>query len=138
MYMGENRVMTTRVQILKAEFKVLNMKGTETINEVSMKVNNMVRNIRALGDTMDDIYVLPNFVQGEWLERSKLQRESRHKLLLTHQEWESRGHGRGGGRGDGKITNETIGMVDKEEHVTRDKINEQCCTCQEYGHYASE
>lgn len=58
MYLGADRVRTAKVQTLKAEFEVLKMKETETVDEFSMKVNNVVSNIRALGDKVEEGYVV--------------------------------------------------------------------------------
>lgn len=69
--MGADRVKTAKVQTLKTEFEILNMKETETIDDFSMNINDIVRNIPALGETMDEAYVakkLLRVVPGKFLQ----------------------------------------------------------------------
>lgn len=53
-YMGVYRVKTATVQTLKAEFGILTMKETETMDDFSAKITNIVSNIRALGDKVEE------------------------------------------------------------------------------------
>ncbi|KAL4589803.1 hypothetical protein LXL04_002713 [Taraxacum kok-saghyz] len=126
MYMGAERVRTAKVQTLKAEFEALKMNETDSVDDFSMKLNNLVNNIRALGDKIDEAYVVKKLLQFVQLktheERSRGPRESdEKKLLLTQDEWKARfkktgtgesssnqkhqlfdvGQGRGRGRGRG-------------------------------------
>lgn len=64
MFMGADRVKTARVQTLKAEFEILSMKDTETIDEFTVKVNNVVSNIRALGDKIEEDYVVKKLLRA--------------------------------------------------------------------------
>nr|KAJ0222838.1 hypothetical protein LSAT_V11C200051890 [Lactuca sativa] len=64
MFMGADRVKTARVQTLKAEFELLRMKETETIDEFAVKVNNVVSNIRALGDVVEEDYVVKKLLRA--------------------------------------------------------------------------
>ncbi|GJV34844.1 hypothetical protein Tco_1407321 [Tanacetum coccineum] len=58
MFMGADRVKNTKVQTLKAEFETLGMKDREIIDDFAMKVNNIVSNIRALGEKVEEAYVV--------------------------------------------------------------------------------
>ncbi|KAI3684116.1 hypothetical protein L6452_33335 [Arctium lappa] len=64
MYMGANRVKTAKVQTLKAEFETLSMKDTEIIDDFAVKVNNIVSNIRALGEKVDEAYVVKKLLRA--------------------------------------------------------------------------
>lgn len=52
MFMGADRVKTAKIQTLKAEFEVLSMKETDSVDDFAAKLNNIVSNVRALGDTV--------------------------------------------------------------------------------------
>ncbi|KAJ9560140.1 hypothetical protein OSB04_005300 [Centaurea solstitialis] len=64
MYMGADRVKTAKVQTLKAEFETLSMKDTEVIDDFAVKVNNIVSNIRALGEKVDEAYVVKKLLRA--------------------------------------------------------------------------
>ncbi|KAD7117350.1 hypothetical protein E3N88_04618 [Mikania micrantha] len=64
MYLGADRVKTAKIQTLKAEFEVLVMKETEGIDEFAMKVNNIVNNIRVLGDKIEEAYVVKKLLRA--------------------------------------------------------------------------
>lgn len=64
LYMGSDRVRTTKVQTLKAEFEVLTMKESETVDDFSGKLSNIVNNIRALGDNMEEAYVVKKILRA--------------------------------------------------------------------------
>nr|KAJ0225396.1 hypothetical protein LSAT_V11C100018330 [Lactuca sativa] len=64
MFMGAYRVKTARVQTLKAEFELLSIKETEKIDEFAVKVNNVVSNIRALGDVVEEDYVVKKLLRA--------------------------------------------------------------------------
>lgn len=48
--LGTERVKKAREQTLNAEFEILSMKETETLDNFCMKLNKLVTNIRALGE----------------------------------------------------------------------------------------
>lgn len=58
MCMRADLIKNAKVQTLKVEFKALNMKETEHVDDFTMKVNNIVSNIRALGDSVEEPYVV--------------------------------------------------------------------------------
>ena len=64
MFMGADRVRTAKVQTLKAEFETLSMKDTEMIDDFAMKVNNIVSNIRALGEKVEEAYVVKKLLRA--------------------------------------------------------------------------
>ncbi|XP_074378345.1 uncharacterized protein LOC141719880 [Apium graveolens] len=53
-----DRVKRARIQTLKTEFEFLNMKDTELIDDFCVKLNGIVTNIRALGESVDEAYVV--------------------------------------------------------------------------------
>nr|GEW80220.1 zinc finger, CCHC-type [Tanacetum cinerariifolium] len=63
MFMRAERVKTAKVQTLKAEFETLSMKDTEIIDDFGMKVNNIVSNIRALGEKVEEAYVFKKLLR---------------------------------------------------------------------------
>ncbi|GKA84219.1 zinc finger, CCHC-type containing protein [Tanacetum coccineum] len=64
MFMGADRVKTARIQTLKAEFESLNMKETEGVDEFAVKVSNIVSTMRALGDTVEESYVVKKLLRA--------------------------------------------------------------------------
>nr|GEV49336.1 retrovirus-related Pol polyprotein from transposon TNT 1-94 [Tanacetum cinerariifolium] len=64
MFIGAERVKTTKVQTLKAEFETLSMKDTEIIDDFAIKVNNMVSNIQALGEKVEEAYVVKKLLRA--------------------------------------------------------------------------
>ncbi|KAL8090510.1 hypothetical protein AgCh_039815 [Apium graveolens] len=53
MCLGSDRVRQAKVQTFKSEFEVLSMKETKTIDEFCMMLNDLVTNIRALGEIVE-------------------------------------------------------------------------------------
>nr|GEV44839.1 hypothetical protein [Tanacetum cinerariifolium] len=64
MFMGADRVKTARIQTLKAEFESLNMKETEGMDEFAVKVSNIVSTMRALGDTVEESYIVKKLLRA--------------------------------------------------------------------------
>lgn len=63
MCLGAKRVKRARVQTLKAEFETLSMKEVEMIDEFRLKLNRLVTNIRALGETVEESYVVKKLLR---------------------------------------------------------------------------
>lgn len=55
-------------QSLKAEFEILSMKESGTVDDFSAKINNIVSNIQTLGDTINEAYVVKKIL---WVVPSK-------------------------------------------------------------------
>lgn len=64
MCLGADKVKKAKVQTLKAEFENLIMKETESIDDFSMKMNDLVTNIRTLGETVEENYVVKKFLRA--------------------------------------------------------------------------
>lgn len=64
MSLGADRVKKARIQTLKAEFEFLVMKDTELIEDFCMRLNGLVTNIRALGETVDETYVVKKLLRA--------------------------------------------------------------------------
>ncbi|KAL8157792.1 hypothetical protein AgCh_002484 [Apium graveolens] len=61
---GAERVKNEKVQTLKSEFESLKMKEIETIDEFSMTLNGLVTNIRALGETIEENYIVKKLLRA--------------------------------------------------------------------------
>lgn len=64
MCLGAERVKRARVQTLKTEFETLSMKDTVSIDEFCLKLNGLVTNIRALGETVDESYAVKKLLRA--------------------------------------------------------------------------
>lgn len=64
MCLGAERVKKARVQTLKAEFETLSMKEMETIDDFSMKLSGLVTTIRALGETVEEGYIVKKLLRA--------------------------------------------------------------------------
>ncbi|KAL8112501.1 hypothetical protein AgCh_019992 [Apium graveolens] len=63
MCQGAERVKTARVQIFKAEFEAMIMKESDSLDEFYLKLNGVVTNIRALGESVDESYVVKKLLR---------------------------------------------------------------------------
>ncbi|XP_074326853.1 uncharacterized protein LOC141664799 [Apium graveolens] len=55
--------MTARVQTFKAEFEAMIMKESDSLDEFYLKLNGVVTNIRALGESVDESYVVKKLLR---------------------------------------------------------------------------
>lgn len=53
MYLSAYRVTTTKVQTLEFEFDMLGMRKSKDVDDFSTKIGGIVKNIRALGETLE-------------------------------------------------------------------------------------
>ncbi|XP_074383271.1 uncharacterized protein LOC141724880 [Apium graveolens] len=63
MCLGADRVKKARVQTLKAEFESLQMKDNESLDDFYMKMNGIVANIRALGEVIEENYLVKKLLR---------------------------------------------------------------------------
>lgn len=61
---GADKVKKAKAQTLKGEFEALNMKEAEQIDEFYMKLNGLVTNIRALGENIEETYVVKKLLRA--------------------------------------------------------------------------
>ncbi|XP_074336333.1 uncharacterized protein LOC141673482 [Apium graveolens] len=61
---GADRVKKARIQTLKSEFEALSMKESEQIDDFHLRMNGLVKNIRALGEEMEEAYVVEKFLRA--------------------------------------------------------------------------
>ena len=61
---GASRAKKARVQTLKSEFEMLSMSDSEKIEDFHMRMNSLVTNIRALGETMEESYVVKKLLRA--------------------------------------------------------------------------
>lgn len=64
MCLGADKVKKARIQTLKAEFESLSMKETEAIDDFCMKLNGLVTNIRALGEEVQEAYIVKKLLRA--------------------------------------------------------------------------
>ncbi|XP_074373468.1 uncharacterized protein LOC141713793 [Apium graveolens] len=64
MCQGAERIRAARVQTLKAEFEVLNMKDTNQLDDFVMKMNGLMSNIRAPGEIVSESYVVKKLLRA--------------------------------------------------------------------------
>ncbi|KAL8145756.1 hypothetical protein AgCh_003778 [Apium graveolens] len=64
MCLGADRVKKARVQTLKAEFESLSMKDSEPLDDFCMKMKGLVINIRALGENVEENYVVKKLLRA--------------------------------------------------------------------------
>lgn len=53
-----------RIQTLKAEFESMNMKDTDSLDDFCLKMNGLVTNIRALGESVADSYIVKKLLRS--------------------------------------------------------------------------
>ncbi|KAL6634298.1 hypothetical protein ACP70R_026969 [Stipagrostis hirtigluma subsp. patula] len=63
MHMGVERVMEAKVQTLKSELDVLRMKEGDSIDDFAMKLTSLVSKIRALGEKVEETYVVKKLLR---------------------------------------------------------------------------
>lgn len=64
MCQGAERAKAAKIQTLKSEFEVLNMKSTEHLEDYCMKITGIVTNIRALGEEIKEAYVVKKLMRS--------------------------------------------------------------------------
>lgn len=64
MCQGADRVRKARVQTLKAEFESLRMDDSDKLDDFYMKFNGLVSTIRALGEEMNEAYVVKKLLRA--------------------------------------------------------------------------
>lgn len=64
MRLGADKLKNARAQTLKGEFETMRMKETYQLDEFYMKLNGLVMNIRALGESMKESYVVKKLLRA--------------------------------------------------------------------------
>lgn len=64
MCLGAERVRKAKVQTLKTEFENLSMKETEMLDEFCLRLSGLVTNMRILGETVDESYVVKKLLRA--------------------------------------------------------------------------
>lgn len=64
MSLGADKVKKAKAQTPKGEFEALKMEETEPLDEFYMKINSLVTNIRALGETLEKAYVVKKLLRA--------------------------------------------------------------------------
>lgn len=64
MCLGADRAKQAKIQTLKSEFESLSMKDTDLIDDLCMKLNGIVSNIRALGEPVAEAYVVKKLLRA--------------------------------------------------------------------------
>jgi hypothetical protein len=63
MRLGADRVMEVNAQRLLREFENIAFKDGESIEEFAMRINNLVGNLKTLGETVEDVRVVKKFLR---------------------------------------------------------------------------
>lgn len=63
-HLGADKVKKAKVQTLKSEFEALTMKDTEQLDDFCMRLNGLVTNIRALGEEIEEAYVVKKILRA--------------------------------------------------------------------------
>jgi hypothetical protein len=63
MHLGADRVKDVNAQKLMQEFENIKFKEGESIDDFGMRINNLVGNLRALGETVEDTRVIKKFLR---------------------------------------------------------------------------
>lgn len=64
MCLGVERVKKAKVQTLKGDFESLKMKNGELLDEFCFKLNGLVANIRAPGETVEKSYIVKKLLRA--------------------------------------------------------------------------
>ncbi|XP_039122013.1 uncharacterized protein LOC120258620 [Dioscorea cayenensis subsp. rotundata] len=64
MHMGAERVKEAKIQTLRSEFEGLRMREAETVDDFATKLTTIVNKIRALGDKVEEAYVLKKLLRA--------------------------------------------------------------------------
>lgn len=62
--LGADRVKQAKAQTLKGEFESLSMKETDQLDDFCMRLNGLVTNIRALGEKVEESYVVKKLLRA--------------------------------------------------------------------------
>ncbi|XP_074328298.1 uncharacterized protein LOC141666204 [Apium graveolens] len=62
--LGAEKVKKAKVHTLKSEFESLTMKDTEQLDDFYMRLNGLVTNIRALGEKVEEAYVVKKILRA--------------------------------------------------------------------------
>ena len=62
--LGADKAKKARAQTLRIEFESLNMKETEQLDEFCMRLSGLVTNIRALGEKVEETYVVKKLLRA--------------------------------------------------------------------------
>ncbi|KAL8119266.1 hypothetical protein AgCh_016693 [Apium graveolens] len=64
MSLGAGKVKAAKSQMLKGEFEALSMKETDSLDDFYLKLHGLVINIRALGESMEESYVVKKLLRA--------------------------------------------------------------------------
>ena len=157
MHMGAERVKEAKVQTLKSEFEVLRMRDGESVDDFAMKLTAIVNGIRALGDKVEEVYVVkkllrtvpPKFLQivtsiEQFGDLKTMTMEEMIGRLKVHEE-RLRSYEEKEENGLLLTRSEWVSRTKKNGGNSgdsrgrgRDKSKVKCYNCDVYGHYASE
>lgn len=62
--LGADNFKKAKALTLKCEFETMNMKEIKSLDKIYMKLNGLVTNIRALGEKVDETYMVKNLLRA--------------------------------------------------------------------------
>ena len=63
-HVGAERVKEAKIQTLKIEFKIMNMKESETIDDYAARLTGVVNKVRTFGDKFEEAYLVKKFLRS--------------------------------------------------------------------------
>nr|GFA76669.1 hypothetical protein [Tanacetum cinerariifolium] len=132
-HLGEERVQQARLQTLKSDFEMLQMKEDETIDAFTTKLTTLVNKAASLGHIMEDETLVRTFEEAigrlkTYEERIKYkgkQVDNQDRLLFTRYEEQGRRHGHGGSnQSQGQENNFKKETHNNSNKLTHDKSKE--------------
>uniref|UniRef100_A0A0A9DE89 CCHC-type domain-containing protein n=1 Tax=Arundo donax TaxID=35708 RepID=A0A0A9DE89_ARUDO len=152
MHMGVKRVMEAKVQTLKSELDVLRMKEGESIDDFAMKLTSIISKIRALGEKVDEAYVVKKLLRvmpQKFLQVVSTIEQFGDFKTMTMEEvigrlkaYEERICVYANNEGEHLLLTRAEWRAKEAKGGKRnrkfDKAKEKCYNCQKYGHYSYE
>lgn len=133
---GAEKVKKARIQTLKSEFEALSMKDSEQLDDFFMKLNGVVTNIHALGEEMQESYVVKKLLRAvptRFLQIASTIEQFGNLETMTVEEaiGSLKAHDeRIKGKGD---STESQLMLTEEEWKRRKQTKENCCLHEKNG-----
>ncbi|XP_074347470.1 uncharacterized protein LOC141686329 [Apium graveolens] len=153
MCQGAERVKKAKVQTLRTEFESMSMKDNEQLDDLYLKLNGLVSNIRALGESINNSYVVKKLLRAvpskflhivstleQFGDLETMTLEEAVGSLKAHKE-KLKGSGKTESNEDWlrrSNRRNTDGSSFNPKGRGRDKSNLKCYNCSAYGHFAAD
>ncbi|XP_026459774.1 uncharacterized protein LOC113360480 [Papaver somniferum] len=134
-YTGSDKVKKVRLQTLKRKYELLQMESTETISDFFSKTLNIVNEMKANGDTVEDSTVVEKILRNyeQRLLEKIVYAKQVEEALQSQVSWRRNQGKPNAGRFQGRSN---TGSYQGRKPVDRSKV--QCYNCGDFGHFAPE